>query len=127
MKSRDQYKYWTHDPDCTPFYYVRFVQLFGDETSSSLKGTTVIVCPVHAIVLNCTEAHRLWIIKNQLFTIGFLPIEYEATVKNDAESELENNSAQYWFTSLEKVLPEAALTLLKHTSLGDLELLPDRL
>lgn len=61
------------------------------------------------------------IIENELSWMGFLPIQFEATVESEARWQFEKHSVYSWFTSLNGVLLHASFTALKHQNLRDIK------
>lgn len=114
--------YWLDDLDGTPSSFVSFVQIFSEKTATSLKSTTLVAYLIHVVLFKCTVTYWIWLIKNGLPLIGFPPEQFDATVEGDTESHFKNNSADYWFTSLSRALPEADLTPFGHCSLRQLKM-----
>lgn len=57
-----------------PNSFMGFCQNFGDKTSTSLKISAVVTCPVHIVLINFSEGYRRILVSNRHTLIGFLPV-----------------------------------------------------
>lgn len=56
-----------------PKSFVWFIQFFLDKTATSLNSSANVADPCHAVFLNCTQQHIVWLINNGYAVIAFLP------------------------------------------------------
>lgn len=97
MKDIKRDKYCIDDPDGIPSSIVGIFQIFSDKATTLLKGSALVAHPLHAVFRNCFATYRGWIMEHELYSIDFLPAQFDDTVKGAAESHLDKNCAYHWF------------------------------
>lgn len=81
-------KMWTGlmTPTVNHPFLIDVFQIFPDNTAMLLKNTALLPDHVHTFLINCCVTYRKRINRNGLSSVGFLPIQFEATVEGDAKS-----------------------------------------
>ena len=66
--------WWNDNSRNSPVSFGGYLQIFTDKTSSSLKHNSFCAYPVHAVLLNFSREHRLWLVENGYSIVVFLAV-----------------------------------------------------
>lgn len=75
------------------------MQIFADKMETTLKSSTLVVYPVHDLLLNFLIGFRRWPILNGLNLIGILIVTYSCNGKGEECKKDDNQLSVYGFSS----------------------------
>lgn len=77
--------------------------MFLGRTTTTLSSTVLVAYPVHACLMKISAIVCLWVIKNSLTLVAFLPVAMERSKDSDTLGAGANRSAVHIFTVTDEV------------------------